>query len=115
MRAGALRHRVTLRKRAETDDGHGGFTDGPVVLARRIPAAVEPLMSVVRDRNAQIDPRATHRVVLRYRSDVDSGIELIYHDSRRGDRTFEVVGEPVDVEERHRELQVHCMEATAAA
>lgn len=115
MRAGSLRHRVTLRKRAETDDGHGGFADAPTVVARRIPASVEPLLSVVRDRNAQIDPRATHRVVLRYRTGVDSGLEVIYHDQRRGDRTFEIVGKPVDPDERQRELQLHCMEATAAA
>lgn len=116
MQAGILRHRATLRKRAETSDGHGGWVDAPAIIAARIPAFVQPISEVVRDRYAQIDPRATHQVTLRYRRDVSSGLELIYHDAYgNGDRTFEVVGRPIDVEERHEQLQVHCMEAAVTA
>lgn len=112
MRAGSLRHRVTLTDRTEVDDGHHGFTAVPVTLASRIPAYVEPLTGRELDRAQMIDPRATHLVTLRYRTDIRARQTVTYHDGMQGDRTFEIVGPPIDPDERHRELQLTCKEAT---
>lgn len=113
--AGELRHRVTVQSIPEVDDGHDGFTDGPPVSVHsRIPARVKPLRGVELERARQIDPRLSHEITLRYwrgyTEDLAGGrVELIYHDD--DDRTFEIVGPPLDVDEAHVMLQLSCREA----
>lgn len=117
--AGELRHRVTIQARAETSDGHGGFTDPTWSTVRsRVAAKVRPLAGRDLERARQIDPRVSHEVTLRYwrdyPTDLDGGrTRLLYHPSSNSsdDRTFEIVTPPIDVEERHEALQVMCREA----
>lgn len=112
MRAGVLRHRVSIFNQVEVSDGHHGFVDSVAPLAARIPAFVEPLRGVALERAMQVDPRASHRVIFRHRLGVKSGQTVRFH-SPDGDRDFEIVGPPVDVDERRRELQLLCKEAVA--
>ena len=114
MRAGQLRHCVTLRGIVEVDDGHHGWTKDVTSYARRIPAEVTPLSGRSLERAQQIDPRTTHQVRIRFRREPKSGDTVIYHDPDHGDRQFEVVAPPIDVEERRRELQLLCKEREAA-
>lgn len=114
MRAGELRHRVTVWKALEVDDTHGGFQPGgDVALYARLPARVDPLSGRELERAQQIEPRTTHRIVLRYRPDITAGLTLTYHDDFRGDRDFEIVAPPLDPGERHRDLELLCREAAA--
>ena len=43
MRAGTLRHRVTIEHRAETRDGYGGVAGAWAVFASSVPAAILPV------------------------------------------------------------------------
>lgn len=43
MRAGTLRHRVTVEHRAETRDDYGGVTTAWTVFASSVPAAILPI------------------------------------------------------------------------
>lgn len=43
MRAGTLRHRVTVEHRAETRDDYGGVTTAWTVFASSVPAAILPV------------------------------------------------------------------------
>lgn len=114
MRAGMLRHRVTiLAYAAEVADGHGGFTDGAATtIASRIPACVEPLTGRELERAMQIDPRAAFGVTLRFRSDVTVRQQVVFHDPDLGDQTFEVTSVRNEGQMR-RELQLDCKEAVA--
>ena len=109
--AGVLRHRISLTKMVEVDDGHGGFEEMPVIVASRLPAEVEPLAGRDLQYAQQIEARATYRVRIRFHPDVTSEQTLTYHDDRCGDRTFEIVAPPLDVGERHWEQQLLCREA----
>jgi SPP1 family predicted phage head-tail adaptor len=114
MQAGDLPHRVTLEQVTEVSDGHDGLTQSWSTAIFRMPARVRPLQGRDLERARQIDPRITHEVALRYwrdyPSDLDGGrTRLVYHDI--SDRTFEIVGPPVDEEERHIRLVVPCKEA----
>lgn len=113
MRAGNLRHRVSILDKLEPSDGHHGFNDEPFVVANRIPAFVEPLTGTSRERAMQVDPRISVRVTLRFRNDVKSGQTVRFH-SADGNRDLEIVGPPVDVREGRRELQLMCREQEAA-
>lgn len=105
MNPGDLRHQVTLQGVTRTDDGGGGYTEVPVTIATGVWAAVEPLEGNERIRAMQTEASATHRVTLRYRSDVTAALRVVHEG-----RTLEVVSPPIDPEERHAELQLLCRE-----
>lgn len=111
MRAGELRHRVTIRKKTDIDDGHHGWNEEAIVIARRAPANVVELSGRALERAQQIDPRATHLVQVRFHPAIASGQELVFHDGRRGDRLMEIVGPPIDPSRKHRSLDLTCKEA----
>jgi SPP1 family predicted phage head-tail adaptor len=117
--AGLLPHRVTLQASTETDDGHDGYTeDWDDVPPVRRSARVQPLQGRDLERARQIDPRISHELTLRYwrayQADLDGGrVRVVYHptDDSDDDRTLEIVGAPVDVDEAHIELMFSCTEA----
>jgi SPP1 family predicted phage head-tail adaptor len=111
--AGQLRQRATVQTSAEASDGHDGFTQTWTDRWARIPARVRPLVGRDLERAQQTDPRVSHEVAIRYwrtyATDLAGGrARVIYHDL--ADRTFEIVGAPVDVEERHEMLLLLCRE-----
>jgi SPP1 family predicted phage head-tail adaptor len=115
VRAGELRHRLTVQQRTQVSDGHDGFTESWASVAGRVrmPGRVKPLQGRELERAQQVDKRISHTVELRYwrayRADLKVGAtRLVYHD--RSDRTFEVIGPPVDVGELHEKLLMTCTE-----
>lgn len=111
MRAGELRDRVTITSKNEVKDTHFGFTDEALVVAQRIPAAVSQLSGRELDWAQQIDARVTHQARIRYRPDVKAGMTVVHHDGRTGDRTYEIVSPPKEMDNVHRQLQLLCREA----
>jgi len=105
------RQRVSLSGVQEVDDGHGGWIETEVVFADHILASVIQLSGRDLQYAQQIEPRATYRVCIHYRKDVKSTSALTYHDTQMGDRSFEIVAPPLDIGERHWELQLLCREA----
>ena len=112
------RHRVSIESLTETSDGHDGLTDTWTPLRRRWPARVRPLAGRDLERAQQIDPRISHEVTFGYwrgyQADLKGGrVRLVYHPTATAadDRTFEIVGAPVDVDERHVEITMLCREA----
>lgn len=115
MTGGELRHRVTIQNRTEISDGHDGFTESWTAVQSRIAGWVRPLAGRDVERARQVDPRATHELVLRfwhaYGSDLDGGrARVIWHDDQaQGDRTFELVEPPRELIARER-LVMLCRE-----
>ena len=111
--------RVTLQVRTETDDGRNGVTESWADVApRRRAARVKPLAGRDLERARQIDPRISHEVTLfywrGYRTDLVGGrAQLLYHPTNASDddRTLEIVSAPIDLDERHEEIQMLCREA----
>ena len=115
MQAGELIHRISLQTRTETSDGHDGYTESWSTVQGRVAARVDPLSGRDLERARQIDPRATHRVCLRFwRAHNDSFVggraRVIWHDDGAiGDRTLEVLGPPRETVHRV-ELELTCGE-----
>ena len=120
MTTGDAGQRVTVQSRTETSDGRDGFTEvWTDVPPRRRAARVRPMVGRDLESARQIDPRISHEVTLwywrSYQTDFDGGrARIVYHptNSSGADRTFEVVGPPLDVDERHAELRCLCREVT---
>jgi len=107
MNAGKLRHRVTIQQLVATDDGYGGITETWQDVAT-VWAAVEPLRGTERYRAQQVQAELSHKVTIRYRPGIKPDMRLKY-----GDRILEIEA-VIDVEERHRWLELLCSEVVSA-
>ena len=111
MRAGTLRHRVTLQKPTVVDDGQGGktttWTTGQVT---DVPAAIEPLMGREAIEASKVQGTMSHRITIRYSSAV-SGLTPTWR-VVFGSRTFEIHAVK-QIDERRREVQLECSEVQA--
>ncbi len=93
VKAGDLRHRVTIESAARTSDDAGGSTTEWQTVAE-VWAAIWPRTvaeAFVLDR---IAGTASHDIWIRYRSDVTPDMRI-----RFGDRIFDILG-AIDVEDR---------------
>lgn len=105
MRAGQLRHRVTLQSKSVTRDAMGGETITWNDTVTNVPAAIEPLQGRERFLAQQIQPELSVRIRIRYRADVQADWRVKY-----GTRIFAIESPPINPEFRDRELHLICSE-----
>jgi SPP1 family predicted phage head-tail adaptor len=108
MRAGLLRRRVQVQRRVSSTDAEGSPQESWTTI-RSAWAAVAALTAQERLLAAQAGVQVTHSVTMRYAADL---VVPTAHDLRlvEGARVLEVTSEPVDIQERHRELRLQCRE-----
>lgn len=101
MRAGSLRHLMTLEHEAEggTDAGGDPIPGGWSALAT-VPVAITPLEGSEALRGMQLEARVTHEVRMRWRAGVTSAMR-----GTVGTRVFHF-RRVTDPDERRRELHI---------
>lgn len=105
---GKLRHRVTLQELVKTDDGYGGIVETWQDVAT-VWAAIEPLRGNERYTAQQVQSELSHKVTIRYRAGIKPQMRILY-----GNRVFDIEA-VIDVDERHRWLELLCSEVVANA
>lgn len=103
MRAGRLRHRVTIQENVGSENNFGETVDDWQAVTTRW-AAVDPLRGRERFEAQQISAEVSHRVTMRYFADLTPTMRLVYDG-----RVLEIEA-VIDVEERGRELELLCRE-----
>ncbi|HUM33630.1 MAG TPA: phage head closure protein [Candidatus Saccharicenans sp.] len=100
---GELRSRIVFQSATKLDDGYGGKE---IVWQDAFSAwaLIEPLSAHEKFEAMSVQSRVTHRVYIRYRPDVSTGMRIRY-----GDRLFEIEG-ILDVGEQKRFLELLCSE-----
>ncbi len=106
MRAGTLRHRVELLEPQDgPSDGQGGTQPAAPLVVSRPWVAITPVSGREAVVASQVDPRVTHHVRMRYRPGVTAR-----HQLRVAGHVW-AIQSVVDVDARHRELILACVEA----
>ena len=82
---GELRFQVAIEEPQATPDGAGGYVAGWLEIAR-VFARIEPLFARDEFGAAQTIEEVSHRITIRFREDVESGMRL-----RRGSRLFDIL------------------------
>lgn len=104
MRAGALRQRIWIQKPgAATQNSHGEETT-PYVDEVEVWMSLEPLTGREYFAAETRQSEVTHKATMRYRSGMNTKKRL-----RLGTRLFDIQA-VMDTTERHRELQLMCVE-----
>lgn len=106
MRAGKLRHRVTIQQLALTRDAFGDAVEGWATVATvpaevRMPSGAERFVGQADQERATV----THRIRMRYRGDLRPGSHRLIYDRRILD--LEMAEDP---DGRGRELVAICRE-----
>lgn len=109
MRAARLRHRVTIQQPVVAVNGYGERITTWSTVAT-VWAAVEPLRGREFFDAEQVQAEISHRVIMRYRAGMESTMRLLHEG-----RVLHITAPPIDVDERHRELQLMCREMPDAA
>jgi SPP1 family predicted phage head-tail adaptor len=106
MRAGKLRHRVTIQQADRTthDDGSYDITWTDCTNGH-VQASIQPLTSKELWQARQVDDHSTHTVRMRYFKGLTAHHRLLF-----GERVFQIEGPPLDVDERHVEFELRCRE-----
>ena len=108
MRAGHLRHRITIQSLTETRDGANRVTGEMwTAVVENVPARIRPKSVKEPLAAAQTAGSTMHVVEIRYHSGVTADMRIL-----AGARILEIVGIR-DPEERHRELWIDCIETGA--
>jgi SPP1 family predicted phage head-tail adaptor len=82
---GALRTELSLQQAELTPDGMGGHTEAWQEIAT-VFARIEPVSAGARFGAGQTLEEVTHRITLRHRADLGSGMRFV-----RGSRVFEIL------------------------
>ena len=104
MRAGQLRHKIVIQEQLGTSDGIGGETLEwiPKFSTR---AAIWPLSSKERLDAMKLESLVSRKIRIRYRSGITSKNRIVF-----GSKIFNILGDPVDYEERNIYLDMLCSE-----
>lgn len=108
MRAGRLRHQVTIEQRSSTPDTFGEPANTWSTLYADQPASIDPISARELIAAGAIQSEATHRVRMRYVAGVQTKHRIVF-----GTRVFDIRAVR-DVEERNVELELLCSEGASA-
>ncbi len=103
MRAGNLRHRITIQQLATVSDGTGGTTTTWQTFAT-VRAAIEPFTGGEYFDSQQTTSKISTRIRLRYLAGVKPAMRVLY-----GSRVYNIEA-TINVEEKNQELQLLCTE-----
>ena len=99
--AADLRHVVELQRAAEAPDGQGGTVRTWRTYATGVRARVAQISAREAVHLAAIRSPVVARCVIRFRADVTASDVILFNGHR-----YAISGEPVDLEYRHRWLEI---------
>jgi SPP1 family predicted phage head-tail adaptor len=100
MRAGQLRHVVTIEEPIETQDAYGGVVQTWEFFLRPF-AALEAISSREFFGSERVEADVDHRLRIRYHAGITPKMRVLH-----GARVFEIKGAPRDLDGRRRELEL---------
>jgi len=100
---GELRHRITFQIPVVQDDGYGGVERTWQDVCSTW-ASIQPVSGREYYDAMSIQSSITHRVIIRYRSDITPEMRIVY-----GERIFEIEA-VIDIGARKKYLELLCRE-----
>lgn len=98
MRAGKLRHRITIQRKSLTTDDYGGPVESWADVAANIPASIEPLSGRELVNAQAVNAEITTKITMRYLAGVTTADRITFEGKNYN---LQSVADP---EMRHREL-----------
>ena len=106
MNPGDLRHRITFLQKATQQNEYGEEIDNWVNV-KTVWASVNPMSAKEFFAAEKTNSEVTHKIYMRYIPDLKITPDMRI---KFKDRTFELVGPPINFKEKNMELQLLCKE-----
>jgi SPP1 family predicted phage head-tail adaptor len=107
MRAGRLRHLVTIQQNAAPQSATGAAGESWSAFKADVWAAVEPIKGREYHQAGRVNAETTHLILLRHVDGVTPGMRVAWDG-----RTFDIQA-VINRDERDRELELTCIERLA--
>jgi len=105
MRAGELRHHVTIQRNTATaQDNYGQVVESWTTIATRW-ASIRPVSGDEAEEGKQVKAKATHEIKLRHLADITTKDR-----AKLGSRSFNIYS-IINTEEKNKETVLKCIEA----
>jgi SPP1 family predicted phage head-tail adaptor len=101
--AGMLRHRITVQAAVPTPDDMGGYAETWATVAT-MPARVTPVSGGETYYGQRVEAHVTHTITTRYMALIKPPCRIIFEG-----RIF-AISAVIDIEERHRWLEIRAVE-----
>lgn len=107
MKAGTLRHELTIRSKVNANDGYGDAGTAATTVVATVWGSLEPSRGREFQTGQQRSSEQEFTVRIRYSSNfsVTSANEILF-----GSRVFEIVSPPRNIDERGITLEFECRE-----
>lgn len=105
--AGKLRHLVDLQNRQDVDDDLGGVVTTWATFSASQRGMLKPLTGTEIQRAGRLEANITHKLYMRYRTDLTAAHSVLYEGRRMQVRAV------IDIEERKRWIEVSLEEGVA--
>lgn len=106
MRAGQLRHRITIQQPDNTE-GSAGESLPVYSIFATVWGSIEPLSGSEGLQGRQAGSEVTHRVRIRYHAGITSNMRIVWNS-----RYFNLSQPPINSDERNVEIELMCREVT---
>ena len=108
MAAGSLRHKINIERAVKVSDGMGGnFVSWKAITDNPIKAKVLPLSGTEALKSMRLEANISHRITIRFRAGLLPSDRINYNG-----RIMQIRSK-IDLEERHRWLELMCEEGAA--
>jgi SPP1 family predicted phage head-tail adaptor len=104
MNPGKRNKRITFLQNPEGQGSYGN-EEGDWPEFATVWASIDPIRGREFFAAQQVNSEITHKINIRYRTGIKSDMKIKY-----GIRNFDIISPPIDLEERHRELEFMCRE-----
>lgn len=104
MRTGNLRRRISIQRKDMTQDSYGQPSLTWVSVADTW-ADIQPLSGRELEIAQAINAEVSHQVTIRHREGITAAMRIVYQG-----RYFNITSPPLDVDMRHKEIQLMCSE-----
>ena len=107
MRAGQLRHTISIQEQTDTRTAIGDYTTSWADISGMgaVPAAIWPLSSKESLDAMKLESAVTSKIRIRYRDGITSKNRIKF-----GSRIFNIKGKPINIDERNIMLDMLCEE-----
>lgn len=104
MNPGLLNKRISISGKSKTKSSYGGYVEDWVEIAM-VWANIKPLRGRELFQAKQVQAEIETKITIRYRTGIKSDMRVTY-----GDRTFQIVAPPINVDEKNQYLEILCKE-----
>ena len=98
-----MKFRLAIQNSSQSSDGQGGYTES-WTTADTVWASITPLKGFERFQAGQMQTPLTHKIIIRYRSDVTTATRFLY-----GSRVL-WAKEVINIDENSRFLSIKALE-----